>query len=60
MSHFHIQYLLNIVVLNIPAKEKAPRKKVITAPIFNFARKKRAGGFVQDSFLNPMCATKEN
>ena len=42
------------------AKEKAPRKKDINAPIFNFARKKRAGGFVQDSFLNPMCATKEN
>ena len=41
------------------AKEKAPRKK-ITAPIFNFARKKRAGEFVQDSFLNPMRATAEN
>ena len=38
----------------MPAKEKSPRKKIIIAPIFKFAGKKRAGGFVQDSFLNPM------
>ena len=43
----------------MPGKKKAPRKKLI-APIFNFARKKRAGGFVQDSFLNPMRASAEN